>query len=259
MQQGARALAGQREPGTAPLVVAHRGAWGLAPQNSLRALDDAIAIGCGGIEIDVRRTADGRLVLVHDARVRLRAVGALEHQQVLARMQVGQAPLLGDMLRRAAGRIVVDVELKEDGYVGAVMQTVERHLAPDQYVITSFRPRVLAQVAELVPGARTGLLLAPRRHRDLGRRVALARASFIAPHVSLARTGVFDWAAQRGLALWVWTVNDRRLLRTLLGDPRVEAVITDEPERAMVLSQLLTLPTAGSRLSTTWPRATPTA
>lgn len=236
MQQGATALAGWPDQRPVPLVVAHRGAWRAAPQNSLQALEDAVALGCAGIEIDVRRTADDRLVVVHDARVGLRAVGSLKHHEVQARLKSGQAPLLDTMLERAAGRIMVDIELKEDGYVAEVMRTVRRHLGPRQYVVTSFRPAVLAQVAALAPEARTGLLLAPGRHRDLESRLARARAGFLAPHISLARTGMFQWAAAHGLALWVWTVNERRLLRAAFDDPRVEAVVTDEPERALHLA-----------------------
>ncbi|HWE09749.1 MAG TPA: glycerophosphodiester phosphodiesterase [Solirubrobacteraceae bacterium] len=239
MRHEATAVAVPRGASTAPLVVAHRGAWGIGPQNSLRALDDAIAIGCDAIELDVRRTADGQIVLVHDARVRLRTVNRLEHHQVQARMKVGQAPLLAEVLRRAADRILVDIELKEDGYVAETMEVVTRHLHPGQFVVTSFRDRILNQVRAAAPDARTGLLLAPRRHRDLEARVRHTGASFLAPHVSLARTSLFSWAAQRGLALWVWTVNDRRLLRGAFNDPRVAAVITDEPERALVLSRIV--------------------
>jgi glycerophosphoryl diester phosphodiesterase len=236
MRDGASAVTGPRGPNTGALVVAHRGAWGVAPQNSLEALEDAIAIGCDGLEIDVRRTADGQIVLIHDARVRLRTVNRLEHHQVQARMKAGQAPLLDDVLQRAAGRILVDIELKEDGYVEAAMNVVRRRLTRDQYVVTSFSDRVLAQVKHHLPEARTGLLLAPRPHRDLEERVKAAGASFVAPHFSLSRTSLFAWAAQRGLAIWVWTVNDRRALRAALQDARVAAVITDEPERALGLS-----------------------
>ncbi len=228
-----------RSADTSALIVAHRGAWGLAPQNSLEALEDAIAIGCDGIEIDVRRTADGQIVLLHDARVRLRTVNRLEHHQVQARTKVGQAPLLEDVLARAAGRILVDIELKEDGYVDAAMDAVQRHLTPGQYVVTSFNDRVLTQVKRHVPQARTGLLLVPHRHKDLEQRLRDTGADFIAPHVGLTKTGLFAWAAERHLALWVWTVNDRLALRTALDDPRVAAVITDEPERALVLSRLV--------------------
>ncbi len=228
-----------RSAETSPLIVAHRGAWGLAPQNSLEALEDAIAIGCDGIEIDVRRTGDGQIVLLHDARVRLRTVNRLEHHQVQARTKVGQAPLLEDVLKRAAGRILLDIELKEDGYVGAVMDAVQRHLKPDQYVVTSFNDRVLTQVKRHVPEARIGVLLAPRRHKDLEQRLRDTSADFIAPHVALTKTGLCAWAAAHGLALWVWTVNDRLALRAALDDPRVAAIITDEPERALVLSRVV--------------------
>jgi glycerophosphoryl diester phosphodiesterase len=226
-------------PNRTPLIVAHRGAWGMAPQNSLDAVQDAIAIGCDAIEIDVRRTADGQIVLVHDHRLGLRTVGRLDHQQVQARMKLGQAPLLEDVLKRAAGRVRVDIELKEDGYVDQAMAVVQRHLTPGQYVVTSFNPRVLDQVRRHDPEAPTGLLLPPRRQRDLARRIDMSGATFIAPHISLLGTRLVTWATGRGLALWVWTVNDRRLLRAALADPRVEAVITDEPERALVLSRVV--------------------
>src|ERR1700759_726067 len=121
MRPGASAVAVPRDASTGPLIVAHRGAWGMAPQNSLDALEDAIAIGCDAIEIDVRRT-----------------VHRLDHQKLQSRMKVGQAPLLADALKRAAGRILVDVELKEDGYVADAMDVVRRHLNPGQYVVTSF-------------------------------------------------------------------------------------------------------------------------
>jgi glycerophosphoryl diester phosphodiesterase len=236
MRPGASAVTLSGGAHTAPLVVAHRGAWGLAPQNSLDALEDAIAIGSDAIEIDVRRTADGQIVLVHDARVRLRTVNRQEHHKLQSRMEAGQAPLLEDALKRAAGRILVDIELKEDGYVTDVMDVVGRHLRPDQYVVTSFRAQVLAQAKHHTPEANTGLLLAPRRHKDLERRLHAAGATFIAPHVSLTRTSILSWAAGRGLDVWVWTVNDHRALRTVLDDWRVAAVITDEPERALVLA-----------------------
>jgi glycerophosphoryl diester phosphodiesterase len=61
-------------------------------------------------------------------------------------------------------------------------------------------------------------------------------ADFLAPHLSLVRTGIVDWAAREGLAAWVWTVNDARTLQTLSADPRVAALITDVPADAVALS-----------------------
>ena len=237
MQHGARAVAVPRGGDAALLVVAHRGAWGLAPQNSLEAFDQAVALGCDAIELDVRRTRDGRIVVVHDARIGGRPVGRLEHHQLQARLKAGQAPPLEEVLELAVGRIVVDVELKEDGYVDQAMTIVAERLMPDQYVVTSFRDSLLPDVKRCSPQSRTGLLLSPyRRGRDLESRVRATRVDFLAPHASLAWTGVLDWAAQRGLESWVWTVNGTRALRSLYADQRVTAVITDRPDRVLGLS-----------------------
>ena len=222
-----------RPTGHPALVVAHRGAWGAAPQNSPAAFEQAIADGADAIELDVRRTADGRIVVVHDPRVGVRPVAKLAHAELRDRLAQGQAPELAEVLELVAGRIGVDIELKEDGYVERAMAIVTRYLAPDAYVVTSFLESVLPQVRRIAPESRTGLLLASRRRAsELDRRVARAGVDFIAPHVAVARAGLLAWAAARAMPAWVWTVNDPRLLRSLFADPRVAAVITDRARAA---------------------------
>jgi glycerophosphoryl diester phosphodiesterase len=252
-----------------PLIVAHRGAWGQAPQNSLQAFEDAISLGCDMVELDLRRTRDGRFVVVHDARIGGRPVAASDHGELQARMGDGRPHTLEDVLELLAGRIALDIELKEDGYVEPAMALIARWLGPDQYVLTSFIDGVLDAARRAVPDVHAGLLLHPRetievvrsrlasaptsdsrrqgkgqgqgngqgqgRERDLARRVAAARVDFLAPHASLTRAGILAWAAQYGLPSWVWTVNDARALRGLLHDERVAAVITDRPARALAL------------------------
>jgi glycerophosphoryl diester phosphodiesterase len=235
MDHPGSAAAARREEETPPLIVAHRGAWQQAPQNSLEAVRHAAVLGCDGIEIDVRRTVDGQVVVVHDARIRWRQVGRLEHRQLQDRMRVGQAPLLADVLDQAAGRLLVDVELKEDGYVEEALTLVAERLTDDQYVVTSFLPRILAQVKESRPGTRTGLLIGPRSAPQVARRVRESGADFLAPHISLTHAGILQWAANRGLTSWVWTVNETRTLQAVRGQPSVAALITDAPAAALAL------------------------
>ena len=232
------AMTVERNVGAGPLIVAHRGAWdAAAAQNSLESFEQAISLGCDAVELDVRRTSDRRIVVMHDARVGGRPVRRLEHSQLQARVKPGQAPLLEAALELAAGRITVDLELKEDGYVDDVMEIVGQRLTPDQYVVTSFLDSVLPAVKRATPEARTGLLLSPRRRLpELERRLRDTRVDFLAPQASLARAGLLAWADEHGLSSWVWTVNDVRPLRVLLADERVAAVITNRPERALALS-----------------------
>lgn len=238
MQPGSLAVVAARGRDAAPLVVAHRGAWEpTIPQNSLAAFERAIGAGADAVELDVRRTADGCVVVVHDARVRGRAVAKLELAQLRERVRAGQAPMLEEVLEALAGRIAVDVELKEDSDVEEAMAIVQRRLTPDQYVVTSFRDAALVTVKRACPDARTGLLLSPARMAgDLDERVTVTGADFIVPNARLTRGDVLSWAAQRGLASWVWTVNQRRALRMALDDPLVAAVITDRPARARELA-----------------------
>jgi glycerophosphoryl diester phosphodiesterase len=220
------------------LIVAHRGAWTASvPQNSLEAFEAAIELGCDLVELDVRRAGDGQLVVVHDARVGGRPVARTETEALRRRLKDGQAPGLEEVLEGLAGRVGLDIELKVPGLTAQAMGLIARRLSPTDYVITSFRPDALIEVRHLVPEARTGLLVASRGGRhELERRVRVTGVDFLAMHSGLARRGLIGWAAERGLPAWLWTVNDRRTMRRLADDPRVAAIITDRPERALALA-----------------------
>ena len=218
-------------------MVAHRGAWSTrSEQNTLAAFERAAAIGADAVELDVRRTADGRIVVVHDARIGGRPVGRLALAQLRERLAPGQAPLLEEALERLAGEIAVDVELKDGGCVAEAMAIVARHLDPAGSVVTSFRDSVLAEVARVAPEARTGLLLGPHPALDrLEARLRRVGAAFVAPRVRRAPSPILDWAADHGHECWAWTVNDAQALGTVLDAPAVGAVITDRPDRALAL------------------------
>jgi glycerophosphoryl diester phosphodiesterase len=196
-----------------PLVVAHRGASAIAPENTLEAFEKAIEIGADMVEFDVRATPDGTLVVCHDP---------------VAEDGLG-LPRLEEVVELCAGRIMLDVELKEPGLEDETLRTV----SPAEFVVTSFLPDVVAETKRLRPDVRVGLLLAAD--------AALpdTPADFLAPHVTLLDRGLVS-----GNGLVVWTVNDDARLRRYLADPRVAAVITDDPERALALRRRRSAPGA---------------
>ncbi|HEX4107219.1 MAG TPA: glycerophosphodiester phosphodiesterase [Solirubrobacteraceae bacterium] len=231
-----------------PLIVAHRGAWSHAqgrPQNSLAAFAHAVALGCEMVEFDVRRTADGELVAVHDELIGGVAVGAQTARELTERM--GRRPdALADVLHYARGHIALDMELKEPGYVEQVLAAVsEARFPAERMIVTSFLDDVLAEVRERAPALRTGLLLgtahpSPHLRTRLSElspetRARECGATYIAPHLALARLGAVRRGTAAGFPALVWTVNRAAELRTLLADSRVAGVITDAPERALAL------------------------
>lgn len=179
------------------LVIAHRGAHGPGvPENTLAAFERAIALGADMVEFDVRRTADGRLIVRHDEG---------EPRD--------NPPTLAEALDLCRGRIGIDVELKEPGYVREVVTL----LPAENCLLTSFHEEVIRDARALVPTLRTG--------RVLDR----AGASSVAHQLVLAR----DLEPVPGCL--VWTVNEPAELERFLADPAVLGVITDVPELALSL------------------------
>jgi glycerophosphoryl diester phosphodiesterase len=237
-----------------PLVIAHRGASGDAPDNSLRAFEVAIEAGADLVELDVRRTADGLLVAHHSARRRGVPLGRLTYTDLVRRSRY-RPPRLDEVLAICAGRVAVDVELKESGYEAQALELVEARLRPERVVVTSFHAQVIETIKSLRPGLDCGLVVGLGKlragQRGVGRTVIDAArscgADFIAMHQLLAglsphsaarrpfASPVLRAAADAHLPVAVWTVNGVRRLRHFLGDPLVTAVITDLPGTAVAL------------------------
>jgi len=204
---------------TAPtLICAHRGASAQLPDNSLAAYEEAIAVGADMIEADVRLHGD-TLVLSHDPAL------------------AASTPVrLDDLVRLAAGRIALDLELKEAGYEQRVLDAVDPR--PAGLILTSFLPDVLARLRELDPDITTGLLIGPHDHgRDLRERATACGAQLLCPHVSQVTDALRSTAARSG-PLVVWTVNEPRVLADMLRDAAVGRVITDVPSVALAIRDL---------------------
>jgi glycerophosphoryl diester phosphodiesterase len=227
---------------TRAMVAAHRGVAAGAAENTIAAFTNAIGVGADMVEFDVRRTSDGELIAFHDASVGGVPVSGLTRAELEAAAGV-RPPLLAEVLGACAGRIRLDVELKEDGYVADVADVLRAGFDPAEMVVTSFLPAVVAQVKEAFPEVKTGLLIGedrspfdvPGRLRelypvDLARRV---RADYLAPHYRLAGLGVLRRAAAAGLPCLVWTVNSPVMIRRFAVDPRVAAIITDVAAEAV--------------------------
>ena len=224
------------------MVVAHRGVATGAAENTIEAFMNAIAVGADMIEFDVRRTRDGELIAFHDARVNDRPVGSLTRDEIESAKGV-RPPLLDEVLKTCAGRIRLDVELKEDGYVPDVMAAIRAAVDVRQVVVTSFLAAVVAQAKDALPEVKTGLLVgtdAPfyhvRTHYEQVFPLGVARharADYLAPNYKLADFGVVRRAATAGLPCLLWTVNDDAIIAKFAADPRIAAIITDEAAKAL--------------------------
>ena len=225
-------------------VIAHRGASLSAPENTLAAVDQAIADQADYVEIDVQLSADGEVVVVHDsdlmktAGVRFR-IGGTSFSE-LRSVDIGRwfaaefddqrVPSLDEVLDLCRGHATVMVELKyygpNENLAPRVIETVEAAGMADEVVIMSLDGGAVEQVRSLRPDWTVGLLAATAVG-DL----TTVDADYLAVSTGLATQTLVRRAHARGQDVYVWTVNDPvQMVRMMsLG---VDGIITDVPATA---------------------------
>ena len=228
-------------------IVAHRGASAAAPENTLTAIVRAIADGAHWVEIDVQRTADDAVVVIHDRD--LMKIGGkplivtespLEN---LVAVDVGswfdpkfanqRIPTLEEVLKRCKDKIKVNIELKYYGWderlARRVVEIVEKTEMENHIEVMSLQPQAIRQVKEMRPNWQVGLLSAAALsdivHDD---------ADFLAVHSRMATLNFVKRVHDAGKLLYVWTVNDAVGMMQMF-DLGVDALITDKPDMAIRL------------------------
>ena len=242
-----------------PRVFAHRGGSGLAPENTIAAFDSAVALGADGLELDVRLSRDGVVVVHHDASLdrTTNARGGVETLTAdeLARVDAGYhfrrdavhpyrgqgigVPTLADVLARFRdARVIVELKLNAAELAFAALDVVRRADAVDRVCFGSFGRRVLraaraAEPALATSAAREDVRWALYRSWCGWPHRRPAYAGFQVPEWS-GRTRVVsqrfvDAAHRAGLGVQVWTVDAEDAARRLLA-LGVDALITDRPD-----------------------------
>ncbi len=228
-----------------PRIFGHRGARALAPENTLVSLERAVADGADGLELDLRATKDGAIVLLHDATLERTTSGAgplaartLAEVRAFdagawfsARFTGERVPRIEDVLAAFADRVALDLEVKEV-LPRESLQALGGRLrnASGGIFFSSFQEPVLDSLRDALPHVPRALLLDrgapppdPARVRRLGLSSLVAHETSIdVPFAAACRA--------LGLPLHTFTVNDpaRAVALAALG---VEIVISDDPGR----------------------------
>lgn len=234
-----------------PLIAAHRGSTDSARENTREAFSRAVDLGADLIELDVRRSADGVLLVHHDSFVTKGnqdyPIKEMDYQS-LGSLVDYQIPRLEDVLIDFGGRIRFDIELKETGYEEYLLYSVLKHIPPDRFVCTSFHDSSVAAIKKINSAVKVGLLLGVKEPVNLvnarlteifpWKRQKRCGADFLAPHYGLAGFWFVKTAAVKRVPLYIWTVNQPHLIRRFCRW-RVNAIITDCLHRAITIKDEL--------------------
>jgi len=223
--------------GNKKLIIAHRGASGLARENTLEAFQKAIDLRADMIEFDVRRTQDGRYVIHHDPHIAGKPLDAMTFREVreIARSMGFHVPELEEVLALTRGRIGLDIELKEEGYEREIVQLVGGILADADFIVSSFHAGCLARVKQCCAAVRTGLIF--NDAAALTTEILEGDTDWLIPVQSLASGELLERMKRAGKKIAVWTVNDTQQMKRLLDDDRIEGIITDRTDAALAVRE----------------------
>jgi len=229
------------------LIIAHRGAPFLARENTLGSFRQAISLGADMIEFDVRRTKDKVLIVFHDKSIQGKSIKRLSYEEItkIARDRGFDIPTVKEVLKCTKGKIRLDVEIKEEGYEEEVVALLSKYFRKDQFLITSFNDSSLKRIKDNDPNIKVGLILGKFKPPLWVRisevfpmkRCRESRADFLVAHWKLLRVGFLERARRSHKPVIVWTVNDEEMIRKLLRDRRVWAIITDKADLAVSLRE----------------------
>jgi glycerophosphoryl diester phosphodiesterase len=216
-----------------PLRIGHRGAAGHVLENTLGSIEKAIELGVDYVEIDLRLTRDGHVVVLHDATVdrttnscgRIKDLTLAEVKRI--KTKDGQhVPTLEEVLKVTDGRVGLMLELKVRGLAKPVIEIAEQSGFSSPVIYASFHHKEMSHVRELAPSATIMPLI------SRGRIAPRIPAKLSAHHVGirLDRVGkpIVASLHAAGIQIFVFTVNDADDIAHMT-DIEVDGIISDMP------------------------------
>ncbi len=214
-------------------TIGHRGSGFLEPENTLRGIRKGIDLGMDFIEIDVRETKDGEIVVFHDETLERTTNGKGNVRDFtfgeLQELDAGKGekiPLLGDAIAETMGRARLIVEVKERGCEEQIAEAIKIFKAEDEVMVSSFFPEALQEAKK------HGHIDTCLNTRDFESDIGLAEAigaSFISPSRDQTTSELVAEAHDAGLMVFVGPCDTREDIE-LIAEYGCDAITSNKPD-----------------------------
>lgn len=228
-----------------PLIIAHRGASGYAPENTLRAFALAIEQGAQMIELDLHLTRDQRVVVIHDPTLNhtTNRQGRVDQMTLdeIKQADAGQGervPTLEETLALTQGRVRLYLEIKDSRATNETLRIVRAQRCQAEVLLASFDVELMQRLGQEVRDIELGVILGNRsinprvRWREALPWLALRRINYqvLCMQVELCFAYLTRRVKAEGKRVFVWTANNERQFArlTALG---VDGIVTNFPDR----------------------------
>lgn len=225
------------------LVIAHRGASRVAPENTLAALKRAIEYGADYAECDVFQTKDGEIVLFHDEELeRTTGKEGMIWDYTLAELKEMEAgswfkeefrgepiPTLREAIRLVKGKMKLDIEIKvsgeDEGITEKVVDIIRSEDVGNACMVTSFEKQAIERVKEIAPDLVTGFIFDEEHPPD----IFDGNWDYVCSKRNIVDEAFVRKAKKRGKKVLVWTVDYPAEMKKLIA-LGVDGIITDVPD-----------------------------
>ena len=227
------------------LVIAHRGASAVEPENTLRAFERSIQMGAQMIELDLHRTMDGRVVVIHDDELR-HTTNAHGRVSRLMFDEVRQAdagkgervPSLQETLELTRGRVQLYLEIKAPAAAAETLRLVREFKCEDEVLLASFNIELMRRLGTEVNDMEIGFILGTpslnpsTRWREAFPWLALRHFPYqtLCMQVKMCSALLARNIKQQGKKLYVWTANSDADYARMMAR-HVDGIVTDTPDR----------------------------
>jgi glycerophosphoryl diester phosphodiesterase len=232
------------------LIVAHRGASADARENTLEAFQKAVEFGADMVELDVRKSKDGVLVVFHDEVIDGKKIRSLTYADLnaIAKTRQYQVPTLEQALACISGKLSVQIELKETGYESRVADLALSSIKSHDFYIISFNLSSLKVLRRQYPEVRTGLIMGSSLKRIWATRSYLWAWRSVRRYVDMVSINKQLWPSNVAGKLsldakvFVWTVDDASLCKDIINDQNIAGVVTNTVRSALKAREELYVP-----------------
>ena len=221
------------------IIIGHKGASAIAPENTLKAFKKAIELKADMVEFDIHKTKDGEIVIIHDSdTLSITGVQGLIKEMTLEeikKLDAGEGekiPTLLELIKVAKEKVGLQIEIKSSGLLEKLIKLLKGENLVNTSIVSCFAFGELVKLKNLEPKIRLGFLLPEDlvRVRQIKRKILKAvdnKFYAIHPHFNITDKEIVDFAHDNGLKVNVWTVNDKDDMERLI-QLGVDGIITDD-------------------------------
>lgn len=220
------------------LLIAHRGANKLAPENTLKAFQKAIDLNADYVEFDVHKSKDGEIVIMHDGNT-LRTTGykgeisemTLEELKKLDCGDGEKIPTLNELIKIAKGKIGLQLEIKAEGITNDIYKILKESDLLETTIISAFKHEELYELKKLDRKLKLSSLIIGIKKNTTIREAVDNGFYAIHPLYKFVNQKFLDTAHEENIKVNAWTIDSITKMRKLI-EMGIDGIITNDVETA---------------------------